>query len=401
MFTPVSAFIGLRYARSGKGNSFISFINRFSVAGITLGLAALITSLSVMNGLEAQLKQRILGLMPHVVTTAGQVPDITEKPLSDHVSDVLPYIETEAVLQSRSGLQGVMIQGLEVQQTPPFDLLRKHMVAGQLDSLKVGQYHLVIGRRLATKLGLNIGDQVRLISASASTFTPFGRLPSQRLFTVSAIYDIGSEYDDKVVLANLADIARLLRSPLEKVQQSRLYLNDAFDYQTTTQYLDRQSINYVSWRDRQGPLFDAVKMEKNMMALMLILVIAVAAFNIVSALVMVVTEKQSDIAILRTQGMSRERVMAIFLINGCYNGLKGALFGLIVGLLLVSQLNNILALAGSPIALDANGSGLPIDVQWHQIVTVTLSSTLLCFLATLYPAYKAVKIAPAQVLRYE
>jgi lipoprotein-releasing system permease protein len=403
MFYPVSAFIGLRYAKASKGNNFIAFINFFSVAGITLGLTALITVLSVMNGFEGQLKQRILGIVPHIVVDTRNIDEVQRQAVR-HVVGVLAssdFIESEGVIQSGKGLQGVMIQGVEPQVMAEHSVIAQNMVMGDFSLLREGEYGVIIGRALALQLDIRPGDHSRLISAGASVYSPFGRMPSQRLFTVVGIYDVGSELDNKVILLHINDAASLLRNKPEKLLQTRLFLDDAFDYLQVLERLAPFNLPSDNWRSRQGPLFDAVKMEKNMMGLMLLLIIAVAAFNIVSALVMVVTEKQGDIAILRTQGMSALKVMEIFLFSGLYNGLKGTVYGVIGGLLLVSQLNNILALVHAPIMLGSGGQGLPVDLQWHQVGLVVALSLLLCFVATIYPAYRAVKIDPAKALKYE
>lgn len=399
MFQPTSAFIGLRYARANKGNHFIAFINFFSVVGIALGLMALITVSSVMNGFEGQLKNRVLGLVPHIVVdTSGGTEDASALDKIPGVIASSPIIESEGVLQSSKDLQGVLIQGVDPEFMQSNSIVAENMLFGRIADLKKSQYGIVIGRALSIKMGLRPGDETRLIAAGASVYTPFGRMPSQRVFRVVGIYDLASEMDSKVVFTHINDNARLLRQKRVKLQKTRLFLEDAFDYKQIEQQISLPTDN---WRSRQGPLFDAVKMEKNMMSLMLLLIVAVAAFNIVSALVMVVTEKQGDIAILRTQGMPVGQVMNIFLFNGMFNGLKGTLFGLLGGLLLVSQLNSILSVMGSPVALGNNGEGLPIDVRWSQVWFMVSMSILLCFLATLYPAYRAVKVEPARALQYE
>ena len=400
MFHPVFAFIGLRYAKASPGNHFIAFINLFSVVGIALGVMSLITVLSVMNGFEGQLKNRILGIMPHIVVdtrTAAQ-QDIDNLSSIPGVTHVTPLIESEGVIQSLKGIQGTMIQGIEPSDMQEFSVFRDRMLVGKLEHLIAGEYGVVIGRALAAKLNIRYGDDVRILAAGASTYTPFGRLPSQRIFRVVGIYDVGSELDDKVVLLNVKDNARLLRKKPQQLIQSRLVLEDAFQYLSVENTIDLPSDN---WRRRQGPLFDAVKMEKNMMGLMLVLIIAVAAFNIISALVMVVTEKQGDIAILKTQGMASGDVMKVFMMNGLYNGIKGTGAGLILGMLLVSQMNNLLSLTGAPINLGDNGQGLPVDLQWQQITVIVGLSLALSFIATLYPAYRAVKVEPAKALKYE
>ncbi|GAA0857243.1 lipoprotein-releasing ABC transporter permease subunit [Aliiglaciecola litoralis] len=399
MFYPVSAYIGLRYARASKSSHFIAFINLFSVVGIALGLIALITVASVMNGFENQLKTRMLGITPHIVVdTRDQTPQVVQALSGIHgVNAVSTFIESEGVVQSKRGIQGVLIHGIDPQFMSENSVLSEHMLLGRFTDLKAGQYNVIIGRALANSLNLRPGDQARILSAGASSFSPFGRMPSQRLFNVVGLFDLGSQLDDKVIYMHVNDSAKLLRKPLKEVGQSRLFLNDAFDYQQVEQSITLPSVN---WRVRQGPLFDAVKMEKNMMSLMLLLIIAVAAFNIVSALVMVVTEKQGDIAILRTQGMQSRDILSIFLINGLYNGIKGTVIGLVLGILLVTQLNFLLALVGAPIAL-GDGQGLPVDIQWQQIMSLVMLSIGLCFAATLYPAYRALKVQPAAALKYE
>ena len=398
MYLPASFFIGIRYAKASRSNHFIAFINLVSVSGIALGLMALITVISVMNGFEGQLKQRILGIVPHMVV------DTREQESTSHnlgnIEQVLAtseLIEGEGVVQSPRGLQGVLFQGIEPASMETHSEIARNMLYGNLTDLVAGEYGLIIGRALSLKLGLRAGDKARVIAAGASVYTPFGRMPSQRVFTVVGIYDVGSELDDKVVLMHITDSARLMRSKQSNLAKTRLFLQDAFEYQRVEEKIPYPSDN---WRKRQGPLFDAVKMEKNMMGLMLLLIISVAAFNIVSALVMVVTEKKGDIAILRTQGMNSGDIMRIFMINGLYNGLKGTFWGLLGGLLLISQLNLILELLGAPIMLGDNGQHLPVDVQWQQVGFLVLFSLLLTFLSSLYPAYRALKVQPAQALKH-
>ncbi|MBT3134013.1 ABC transporter permease [Alteromonas sp. ALT199] len=471
MFYPLSAFIAYRYAKSNKASqtSFVSFINRFSVAGIALGLMALIIVVSVMNGLEGQLKQRILGIVPHIeitktpivtesVSKTPNAKQVTETPTSNKQSErevtetprlrtqeasnvsntveevrktptpkvtkpktlalkeisktpiegvvaTMAYREAEAVIQSRSDLRGVQVHGVQPDVMIEHTLVANHMEQGRFSDLTKGSFATIIGRSLAIRLDARVGDRLRVMVAGASVYTPFGRMPSQRLVTVVGVFDMGSQMDDKVMYMNLEDVNRLMRDPKGSEQSLRLFLDDAFNYQAVVNMLtDRVGVsvnNVRTWRERQGPLFDAVKMEKNMMTLMLLLIIAVAAFNIVSALVMVVTEKQGDIAVLQTQGMLPSSVMWIFVLNGLFNGIKGAGIGLILGVVITLQLNNILDAIGSPLALAADGRGLPIEMDLVQIFSISLLSLLLCVLASVYPARKAMKIAPSQALQNE
>jgi lipoprotein-releasing system permease protein len=403
MYYPLSAFIGLRYAKAAKGSHFIAFINLFSVIGIALGLMALLTVLAVMNGFEAELKLRNLGITPHILVHHSDKTSVEQRDytLIPEVSAQAEQIDYEGLVQSPSALQGVMIQGVEPQVMNLHSVIADNLLVGSLSNLVAGQYGVVIGHALARKLNLTMGEKTRLFAAKNSFFGPFGRTYNQRLFTVVGIFNMASALDDKVVLLNIDDAAKLIRSTTPEVSETRLFLNDAFNYLPIVQQLNAEGLKTTDWRTQQGALFDAVKMEKNMMSLMLLLIIAVAAFNIVSALVMVVTEKQGDIAILLTQGMTRAKVMQIFLFNGLYNGVKGTLWGLFGGLLLVYQLNNMIELFNLPIYLGPNGQGLPIKLEWQQVLILVATSLGLCFMASLYPAYRAVKIEPARALKYE
>jgi lipoprotein-releasing system permease protein len=396
----ISALVAFRYSQSGTKQSFVAFINRFSIIGITLGIAALIVVLSVMNGLEGQLKKRILGILPHIVI-ASETPVQFPPHLRGKILAQVPYSEREIIVQSRSKVAGLFLQGTETSAAKPFSIVAKSIVSGQWDSLTSGSFNVGISRILAASLDVDLGHQLRLINPDSSIYSPLGRIPSQRLVTISFIFDINSEMDDKVMFIHLDDLARLSRKKTVQIQQQRLFLFDAFEYLPIVEYLQANNYRVTNWRERQGPLFDAVKMEKNMMSLMLLLVIAVAAFNVVSALVMVVSEKKSDIAILQTQGMLPADIMKIFLFNGVLNGLKGLVAGILLGLIGCWGLNDILNLLGSNLAFGENGQGLPIDIQQTQLIYIAAGSLALCILASWYPAYKAQSITPANSLRSE
>ncbi|GAB54897.1 lipoprotein-releasing system transmembrane protein lolC [Glaciecola punicea ACAM 611] len=353
-----------------------------------------------MNGLEGQLKKRILGILPHIVV-ASENPVQLPPNLEIQVLAQVPYAEREVIVQSRSTVAPLFLQGTQTQAAKPFSIVANNIIDGNWDSLLSGSFNVGISRILAASLDVSLGQQLRLISTDTSIYSPLGRIPSQRLVTVSFIFDINSEMDDKVMFIHLDDLARLSRKKTTQIQQQRLFLRDAFEYLPVVEYLTANDFSLRNWRERQGPLFDAVKMEKNMMSLMLLLVIAVAAFNVVSALVMVVSEKKSDIAILQTQGMLPKDIMKIFLFNGIFNGLKGIITGISLGLLGCWGLNDILQLLGSNLAFGENGQGLPIDIQANQLVFIALGSIILCVLASWYPAYKAQSITPANSLRSE
>lgn len=394
-------FIGWRYANSRKGNHFIAFINFFSVTGISLGLAALIIVSSVMNGFEGLLKQRILGLLPHFVVSApvADLPaNIQHSPL---VNGVIPFAEIEAAIQSPSTLRPIIFQGIETQSFTQYSQVANSMLAGSINELSAGEYRIVIGRALAAELNVHVGEEVRILSAESTRYTLLGRMPSQRIFKVAGIFEMGSELDDSVAITHLHDLARLLRKSPEQLEHSRIFMHEPFEFQALRDSLDVVSLDYQDWRARQGPLFDAVKMEKNMMMLMLLLIIAVAAFNIVSALVMVVSEKQGDIAILQTQGMTKQQIWQVFIINGLSNGVKGTVIGGALGLLLAFNINGIISGLGIPLHLYLPEGRLPVLLEpWHLLLMV-LFSLLLCFAASLYPAYRASQTRPAEALRYE
>lgn len=422
MFQPISIFIGLRYSRSKSHTGFVSFITFFSTVGILLGVAALITVVSVMNGFEGELKKRILGIVPHVIvsdfsskgtSTAQKIPwqNLRKELLTQpHVLRVTPFLESEALIQSAKGLQGVLVQGI----MPKFEqknIINTHMVSGSMENLSTQGYSLVLGQSLANKLQVGLGDEVRLVLPNKSVFTPMGRIPVQRVFTVAGIFHIGSQVDDAMVYVDSRYGAKLLRRSGDGIDKLRLYLDDAFNAKIVVKKLVQnqdmltpnktlESVVFSTWDESQGALFSAVKMEKNMMWLMLSLIIAVAAFNIVSALVMVVVEKQAEIGILQTLGLARIEVIKIFITQGMVNGLWGVTLGGILGVILALNLNNIMLIVGANL-FGFGMQELPVKLEWFDVLTIILSALAMSFIATLYPAYQASNTQPAQVLRNE
>lgn len=405
MFQPINCFIGLRYSQSRSRKGFVSFITFFSIAGILLGVASLITVVSVMNGFEGELKKRVLGLVPHVVLTTDQPFEQVSKQLSSfpYIRKVTPFEQSEALIQSPSGMSGILIQGID----PALEtqsIVEQHMVLGGLGQLASKKYQVVIGQALARKLNVSLGDKLRLILPNRTLFTPMGRIPMQRSFTVAGIFNVGSQVDDAVVYISHLDAKKLQRKKSHTNQQIRLYLHDAFMVDELVkkieQSLSPQEID--TWQQSQGSLFSAVKMEKNMMWLMLSLIVAVAAFNIVSALIMVVNDKQGEISILQTMGMNKAGIVQIFITQGMINGAWGVGLGAIAGLVLTFSLNPLLSLLG----VNIFGAGyvnqaLPIHLEWQNVVVILVSAFLMSFLATLYPAYRASATLPAEVLRNE
>jgi lipoprotein-releasing system permease protein len=406
MFQPVSFFIGLRYSKSQNTSGFISFITFFSIAGILLGVASLITVVSVMNGFEGELKKRILGIVPHVIVTDSK-PDanstFTDKLTHPAVNKVTPFNELEALVQSASQLQGVLVHGIDVDKELD-GLINQNLIAGNMSLLATERYQAVIGRALARRLSVTVGQKIRIVLPNKTQFTPMGRVPTQRTFTVAAIFHVGSQVDDSVIYIANQDANRLARQKAGEPQQYRLYLDEPFQAEFVVEELKIQAPNaqYSLWKQSQGALFSAVKMEKNMMWLMLSLIIAVAAFNVVSALVMVVNDKQGEIGILQTLGMSRFDIVKIFMTQGLVNGCWGVVLGTILGLVLTFGLNPLMTIFGVNIFGQGYASQqLPVLVQVSDIVIIVLSAFMMSLMATLYPAYRASQTQPAEVLRNE
>jgi lipoprotein-releasing system permease protein len=423
MFLPASFFIGLRYSRSQSRTGFVSFITFFSIAGILLGVASLITVVSVMNGFESELKKRILGLVPHVVvsknkTAVNKLSGTIEKPekrmldwqiqrqlllQQKHVKQVTPFLESEALIQSANQLKGIMLQGIfpEYEQ---HNIINTHMVAGSLASLSERGYNIVIGQALARTLNVDLGGTLRLVLPNKTIFTPMGRMPVQRTFTVSGIFNVGSQVDDLMVYVHSRYGAKLIRQKGDGISHLRLYLDDAFNAKQVALQLplDKSKFKLTTWDDSQGALFSAVNMEKNMMWLMLSLIVAVAAFNIVSALVMVVIEKQGEIGILQTLGMDRIGILKIFITQGMFNGIFGVLLGATLGILLSLNLNALLSFFGiSVLGAGYGDQNLPMQLEISNVVVIVFSALAMSFIATLYPAYRASTTQPAEVLRHE
>lgn len=402
MFHPVSFFIGLRYLRGRSGDRFSRFVSYMSTAGITVGVMALITVMSVMNGFEQQLKDRILGVLPQAVVTSadGRVPLSEQIPTVlkqlPHVTKVTAITRGETIIQSANSLAAGMMIGIEPNQ---YDPIADHLMVGSLKDLQPGSFNVIIGQALAVELDIQPGDKIRLMVTSASQFTPLGRLPSQRNFTVSGIYDTGSDVDKQLVFTNISDAGRLLHYKLDQMSGWRLYLDDPFAVTELAKIPLPHDWKWSDWREQRGELFQAVKMEKNMMGLMLGLIIGVAAFNIISALIMVVMEKQAEVAILKTQGMTHRQVLTLFMVQGSSSGVIGALLGGVFGVMVSHYINPIMAFFG--VNLAAIGGSLPVDFEPMQILAVIVGAIVLSLLATIFPSYRAAAVRPAEALRYE
>lgn len=400
MYQPVALFIGLRYMRGRASDRFGRFVSWLSTIGITLGVMALVTVLSVMNGFERDLENNILGLMPQVlVTTPSGSVNPQRLPASavqglQGVTRVAPLTTGDVVLQSpRNVAVGVML-GVNPDEADP---LTPFLVNIKQQALQPGAYRVILGEVLAGKLGVKRGDKLRLMVPSASQFTPMGRIPSQRVFTVAGTFHANSDVDEYQLLVNQQDASRVMRYPAGNITGWRLFLQQPLEVDSLSRQALPQGASWKDWRDRKGELFQAVRMEKNMMGLLLSLIVAVAAFNIITSLGLLVMEKQGEVAILQTQGLTRRQIMAVFMTQGASAGIIGALLGTLLGVLLALNLNTIMPALGALI----DGASLPVAVDPLQVTIIAVAAMAVSLLSTLYPSWRAAAVQPAEALRYE
>jgi len=416
MFRPLELFIGLRYTRAKRRNHFISFISLTSMLGIALGITALITVLSVMNGFQQELRGRILSMTAHATLNRwnGLIDDwrVVRDQVARHpeVQGGAPFIRGEAMFNNASLVSGALIQGILPEEERQVSDIGDKMIRGSLDDLRPGEFGVILGKALASALGVTVGDKVTVITPQA-TVTPAGILPRLKRFEVVGIFEAGMyEYDRGLALTHVADAGRLFQFPDGTVSGVRLKLRDLFQAPRLARELTNQlPEGYLArdWTQDHASFFRAVQIEKTAMFVILTLIVAVAAFNIVSALVMVVTDKQADIAILRTLGATPLSIMGIFIVQGITIGLIGTLLGLIGGVSLathvdvvvpfIEQLFGVKFLAPDVYLI----SDLPSQVQWSDVSTIGLVAFGLATLATLYPAWRAARTQPAEALRYE
>jgi lipoprotein-releasing system permease protein len=415
MFRPLELFVGLRYTHSRRRTHFISFISMTSMLGIALGVTALITVLSVMNGFEKELRDRILGMASHatVTTYAGSLEDWQSlvQILEDQPSilAMAPYVQGESMLSKGTRVSGALIRGVLPEMEGGVSDVVSHINGGDLEKLVEGEYGIILGSELAVALGAGIGDLVTVVSPQV-TIGPTGILPRLRRFTVVGIFEVGMyEYDRGVALVHIKDAARLFKLD-DNVTGLRLKLEDIYDAPGLARRLSAQlqgDYRIEDWTRQHANFFRAVKTEKRVMFIILTLIVAVAAFNIVSTLIMVVTDKRSDIAILRTLGTSPGSIMTIFIIQGVVIGILGTALGVAggVGLALnvetivpaIENLFNVEFLAADVYYI----STVPSELHWKDVWVMASMAMGLCLLATLYPAWRAARTHPAEALRYE
>lgn len=416
MFRPLELFIGLRYTRAKRRNHFVSFISLSSVLGIALGITALITVLSVMNGFQEEVRGRILAMTPHATINrwSGAVEDwqaVRDWALEDaRVVGGAPYIRGEAMLNNASLVSGALVQGILPAEENKVSDIGSKMVQGTLDELRPGQFGIILGQALANALGVVVGDKITVITPQASV-TPAGILPRLKRFDVVGLFKAGMyEYDRGLALIHVEDAAKLFQYPEGTVNGVRLKLHDLFMAPRFSRELaGKLPETFVArdWTQDHASYFRAVQIEKTAMFVILTLIVAVAAFNIVSMLVMVVTDKQADIAILRTLGATPRSVMGIFIVQGMTIGLVGTVLGLIGGVALATHVDVVVPFIERLFSVKILApdvyliSDIPSKVQWSDVITIGLVAFGLATLATLYPAWRAARTQPAEALRYE
>ena len=415
MFTKFEIGVGLRYLRAKQKNSFVSFISMVSIIGIALGVMALITVLSVMNGFQRDIRNKIIGVTAHMQITSAdnklqnwqQVGDGT---LNDkRVLNYAPYVDGQGLISFDGNVNGIMLRGVEPRFETKVDDLHKSMTKGSFTDLTPGKFNIIIGEALARQLGASVGDKITIITPDGQ-ITPAGMIPRIKQFTISGIFNVHMyEYDSSFAFINIQD-AQILFKMGNAVSGVRLKVDNVMQTQLIKQQLSRilpETLIVSDWIDQHQNYFSAVELEKKMMFVVLSLIVAVAAFNLVSTLVMTVNDKKSDIAILRTMGASQKNILKIFLIQGGVSGIIGTVTGTILGLLLAANVGQLVhwieiitgrKLISSDVYLI---DYLPSQIIPSDVITIFCISIALSLLATLYPSYRAAKTNPVEALRYE
>ncbi|MFA7553556.1 MAG: lipoprotein-releasing ABC transporter permease subunit [Spongiibacteraceae bacterium] len=414
MYQPLSLFIGLRYTRAKRRNQFISFVSLISLLGMILGVTALVVVLSVMNGFEGELRGRILSVVPHgFISGPNKRLDNWEHwqqlaAKSDGVLASAPFIDGNIML-SRSGMvRGAKLYAIDPQEEAQVSKISSSMISGELEQLQPGDYAIVIGEILSRYMGLYLGDEVSVILPQV-TVTPMGVFPRVKRFKVTGIFQVGADLDGTTVFIHLADGQKLFQLG-DQVKGLRLQFDDLF---AAPAYLPKllsimpKGTTATSWSETQGSLFRAVAMEKTMVSLLLMIIVLIAALNIVSIVTMMVSDKRSDIAVLRTMGATPATILRIFMIQGVAVGAGGILAGLALGIPLALYVGDVVVwlehLTGTQVFNPEVYfiSRIPSVLEWQDLLHISLWGLLLSVVATIYPSIRASRVHPAEALRYE
>lgn len=415
MFQPKELFIGLRYTRAKRKNHFVSFIAFVSIAGVALGVFALIVVLSVMNGFGNELRNRTLSMTSHATVTGfqGTITDwqqIAQQASGEPgVEATAPYIRKEVMLSNGNRVGGSLIRGIAPKHEVDVSTVNKNMLAGDLADLKAGEYGIIVGRELANTLGVFLGDRITVITPQASV-TAVGVMPRLRRFTVVGVFQVGMhQFDSAMSYIHLEDAAKLF-SLGDRVNGVRLRLSDLFAAPSIARQLDRklgEEYWVRDWTRQHSNFFKALKTEKTVMFIILLMVVAVAALNIVSTLMMSVNDKKSDIAILRALGITPSSIMAIFIVQGAFIGFLGTIIGVALGVPVAINVFEIVSWLEQLFSTDFLPddvyyiSDIVSEVRFDEVVTYAVSAFTITILATIYPAWRASKTLPAEALRYE
>lgn len=425
MFQPLSAYIGLRYIKAKRDNHFVSFISLASVVGIALGVVVLITVLSAVNGYEEGMRDRYLKMFSHVTVTEKnwQLPHWEKRSKevmqSEHVTAVAPFVRKQVMLKESDKVQAALIQGILPDYERKIGAIEEHISEpANLDSLKSGEYNIILGETLAKKLGVVVGDSLTMLSPRSPSFiinedgtqTVEEQMPILKDFNVVATFKVDMQvFDSLIAYIHMQDAVDLFEMN-DNVTALRVQIDDVFKAQQVTLDIAEKTVGEYSlsnWMIDNANLFKSLQLFKTMLFLILILIIGIAAFNLVSTLIMIVTEKQSDIAILRTLGMSPAQVMRLFMVQGSVLGIIGTVIGVGLGLLVALNLSDIVHWLEQLLDYQFLKAEIhqvtQIDTKIipKDVVIIAISAIALSVIATLYPAWKASKVQPAEALRYD